>query len=86
MLSCKDVTYLASKSLDAPLTLRQRWGMRLHLLFCRLCRRYVRNLRFIEQVLRRARGGKLECFSAHGKLSEEARERIQHALQDKNQS
>jgi len=86
MLSCKDVTDLASKSLDAPLTWRQRCGMRLHLLFCRLCRRYVRNLRFLEQALRRARDEKLECFSADDKLSEEARDRIQRALQDKNPS
>jgi len=86
MLSCKDVTNLASKSLDAPLTWRQRWGMRLHLLFCHLCRRYVRNLHFLDQAFRHTRNEKPECFSAHGKLSEEARARIQRALQDKKQS
>jgi len=86
MLSCQDVTDLASKSLDAPLTRRQRWGMRLHLLFCRMCRRYARNLRFIEQALKRARDGKLESSSAYRKLSEQARARIQRALQDKNSS
>ena len=85
MLSCKAVTYLVSQALDAPLMWRQRWRMRLHLLFCRLCRRYVHNLRFLDRALRDARDGKLECVSAHERLSEQARERIQCVVQDKDQ-
>ncbi|MGH8557395.1 MAG: hypothetical protein ACRESZ_08020 [Methylococcales bacterium] len=48
MLSCKEVTDLASRALDTPLVWRQRFGMRLrlHLLFCRLCRSYLRHCVF----------------------------------------
>jgi hypothetical protein len=85
MLSCKEVTDLASRALDAPLDWHQRFGMRLHLLFCRLCRRYVRHLRFLDRAFKRARNGNLQCRSARGKLSEKARERMRRAL-EKNQS
>ena len=86
MLSCKEVTHLASQTLDAPLSRRQRWAMRLHLAYCVLCRRFVRNLRFLNQALKRARDAHPECFSARGKLSRQARERIRRVLQDKQQS
>jgi len=84
MLSCKEVAYLASQALDTPLTWRQRWGMRLHLLFCRLCRCYVGQLRFLERALKRARDSDSECFSPGEQLSEQARERIRRTLQDKD--
>jgi hypothetical protein len=86
MLSCKDVAHLASQTLDAPLTCRQRWGMRLHLLFCRLCRRYVGHLRFLERAFKRVRHGDPECFSPRERLPEQARERIRRALQDRKPS
>ena len=86
MLTCKDVAYLASKALDSPITWRQRWGMRLHLLVCRLCRRYVQNLDFLNRALRRTSNGNQPCFSTQQKLSEQAREKIQRALQDKDPS
>ena len=82
MLTCKDVAYLASKALDAPITWRQRWGIRLHLLFCRLCRRYVQNLDVLNRALRRASDRNQPCFSTQQKLSEQARTKIKRALHD----
>ena len=86
MLSCKEVAYLASQALDTPLTWRQRWGMRLHLLFCRLCRRYVGQLRFLEGLFERGRDGDQECFSSQERLPEQARERIRRTLEDEKPS
>lgn len=86
MLSCKEVTDLASRALDMPIAWRQRFGMRMHLMFCRLCRRYVRHLRFLDRALKRARDEKLQCRSVRGRLSEQARERIRRALEDEHQS
>ena len=86
MLTCKEVAHLASQALDAPLTRRQRWALRLHLMYCVLCRRFVRNLHFLSQALRRARDDNFERFSAGGTLSEQARERIRRMLRDKIQS
>jgi len=80
MLSCKEVSYLASKAIDVPLTWRERWSMRLHLLFCNLCRRYVRDLRFLRRAPTYRREGETQQLMKQAKLSGKARERIQRAL------
>jgi hypothetical protein len=82
VLSCKEVNCLASKSLDERLSWRERVGLRMHLLFCRLCRRYVRDLRFLRLVLRRAGEDGLLRYTPTGKLSSASRERIKRALSE----
>ena len=81
MLSCRDVTRLISESMDGSLPVGTRIGVRLHLLVCRFCARYERQLRLIRDTVRRIvaeeeRPG--EGFG--GVLSEEARVRIKRAL------
>lgn len=82
MLTCKEASHLASKSLDAPLSWRERAGLRLHLMFCRLCRRYVRDLRFLRLAFQRAGHG--DVRPATLRLSEPARRRIQKVLSGTN--
>jgi hypothetical protein len=49
---CKEATMLAEQQLQQqPLTLLQRMGLRLHLLYCVFCRRYVKQSRNINQYL-----------------------------------
>lgn len=83
MISCKDVTQMVSRSMDASLPLVLRARMRLHILFCKGCSRYERQLLLLRDLFRRpeaahalseARGG--------GALSEAARERIRRSLRD----
>ena len=57
MLSCRQVTSLASDYLDGALPRRTRIGIRLHLLMCWMCRRYLRQLELTSKVLRRLAGG-----------------------------
>lgn len=45
MLSCREVVSSADALVDEELSWRQRLPLRLHLLLCRHCRRYVRNFR-----------------------------------------
>ncbi len=78
MLTCKEASRLASKALDTRLSWRERAGLRLHLMFCHLCRRYVRDLRFLRLAFRRAGHGGFRL--ATPTLSEEARRRIRQAL------
>jgi predicted anti-sigma-YlaC factor YlaD len=52
MLSCRDVTGLASDHLEGVLPLRSRLGMRLHLWMCAYCRRYVRQIAQVATLLR----------------------------------
>jgi hypothetical protein len=81
MLSCKDVTRLLSESMDATLPVGKRVGVRLHLLICKLCRRYERQLLLIRETARRlAAIEDPPVLSAGELLSAEARERIRRSL------
>lgn len=48
---CKEATLLAEKQLQQPLPLLQQIGLRFHLLYCYLCRRYVKQSKAIDQQL-----------------------------------
>lgn len=45
MLSCREVVIDADQLLDGELNWRRRLAVKLHLLICHNCRRYVRQLR-----------------------------------------
>jgi hypothetical protein len=81
MLTCKAVADLASKALDTRLGWRERLGMRMHLLLCRMCPRYIEQLRFLHKVV-----GMLdahpEVYEKQPTLPPEARERIRRALEE----
>jgi hypothetical protein len=77
--SCKEATRLQSAKLDRRLTLLERFGLRCHLLLCKWCRRYGRQIKF----LRAAAGDQAteDQAASQPALSVEARERIQRRLQ-----
>lgn len=53
MLSCKQTSLLVSQSLDRPLTWRERWAVRVHLLICVYCRRFTQQLKLIRRYMER---------------------------------
>ena len=53
MLNCREVSERASDFLDATLPFGVRLQMRLHLLMCRICREYVRQMALVVSTLRR---------------------------------
>ena len=53
MLNCREVSEHASDFLDATLPFGVRLQMRLHLLMCRICREYVRQMALVVSALRR---------------------------------
>jgi len=82
MFNCKKVTRLVSESLDRKLPLYQRAGIEIHLLMCKLCRRYKQQL----TVLR----GSIRTWLSNGEdidfsisLPPETRKRIQRFLHNK---
>ncbi len=77
MVSCKKVAQLASESLDRSLTLQERLSMRLHLLHCNFCSRYVRQLKFLNRAC--ANANENQARSEIG-LTEDSRERIRDRL------
>jgi hypothetical protein len=83
MLTCKDVTRLVSESMDRSLPLGKRIGVRLHLLICRFCARYERQLLLIRETARRlAATAETPGEPSVETLSKEARERIRESIRN----
>ena len=81
MLSCKDVTKLVSESMDRSLPFGKRIGVRLHLLMCKFCARYERQLLLIRETVRRLAATVEAPGEPFGEtLSEEAKERIRKSI------
>jgi predicted anti-sigma-YlaC factor YlaD len=53
MLNCREITERTSDFLDATLPWRVRLQLRLHLMMCRFCREYVRQMALLTRTLRR---------------------------------
>ncbi|UUY08139.1 zf-HC2 domain-containing protein [Pseudomonas sp. J452] len=53
MLSCKELVAHSSDYLDGQLNLRERLGVRAHLAMCRHCRRFIRQMKVTQGVLRK---------------------------------
>jgi hypothetical protein len=83
MLSCKDVTQLLSEAMDRSLPLGKRIGVRLHLLICKFCARYERQLFQIRETVRRLVETEEAAGGTPGEpLSEGAKVRIRKSLRD----
>ena len=52
MLSCKQLVAHSSEFLDGQLGLRKRMSVRLHLAMCEHCRRFIKQMRLSQAVLR----------------------------------
>lgn len=86
MLSCKDVCYVVSESLDRKLSWRERLRVKIHLLMCAACQRMVRQMELLRTAARHCRSTDEEALHPEqGTLSKEARSRILSRLrQDEN--
>jgi hypothetical protein len=80
-LPCEGMSRLASESLDRNLG-RPEWvALRLHLLYCAACRRYLRQLKVLRCGLRRlARRLEAEELLPGPALPDDVRERIKQLL------
>ena len=86
MLSCKEVSCLVSKGLDNRLSWRERFGLRIHLMMCRLCRRYVQDMRFLRRAFKQQAGEEGKPSPATGAtLPNASRKRIKQALHNADQ-
>ncbi|HSC82246.1 MAG TPA: zf-HC2 domain-containing protein [Pseudomonas sp.] len=56
MLSCKELVAYSSDFLDSQLGLRERLSVRSHLAMCRHCRRFIRQMKLSQAVLRQLPG------------------------------
>jgi hypothetical protein len=53
LLTCKEVSVLASQQHERPLTLWERFTLKIHLSVCNGCRRMVKQIEFIRRAVRR---------------------------------
>lgn len=52
-LSCKDVTHLLLEGEDRPLSLGERLRLRYHMVICRACPKFVRQLKLMRGAMGR---------------------------------
>lgn len=50
MLSCQEAARLISEEMDRPLRFGEKVGLRIHLVFCALCRGYQKNLAMLSRI------------------------------------
>jgi predicted anti-sigma-YlaC factor YlaD len=80
-LPCREMARLASESLDRELDPLERFALRLHLLYCRACRRYASQIRLLRTALRRlATRIEADPLMPGPGLPDEVRDRIRRAL------
>jgi hypothetical protein len=77
--SCKEAVRLQSIALDRALTPVERFGLRFHLLFCKWCRAYGKQIRFLHSAAKKHALDDNQS-SPQPVLSSEARERIKRSL------
>lgn len=69
-MSCKEISKLATRALGSKLTWSEFLSMRMHLLMCRMCHGYSKELKKLVEM---ARNRQLDI---HAELSDEQKERI----------
>jgi hypothetical protein len=88
MMTCEEAARLISEERDHPLTRGQRFGLRLHLALCVLCRGYKKNLVMLGRIAALAGDAVMSAFGRTDEdlaLSNAAKQRMKEALNEENQ-
>ena len=80
MFRCKDVSRKVSLSMDTSLPLHHRLAVRFHLMMCRYCARFQRQIMKLRTLSRAIDTEAPASGDPTVKLSEDARMRIKNAL------
>jgi hypothetical protein len=78
--TCKEVTRMASDTMERKLPLRQRLDMKLHLLICTMCMRYVKQLQFMHDAIQQHAAQIETGATSPLTLPDDARERMKQRL------
>lgn len=79
--SCKDVSVLISESMDRKLTIRKRWGVALHIMICKWCNLYRKQLFLIRHLIQNPDWREQNNIDGESRtLSVEGRNRIKETL------
>jgi len=77
MLKCKEIVELVSNSFETSIPWPKRWQMKLHLLMCKTCDQYYKQLLFIQKA-----AAKMDSHFKNASLSSTACNRIQEKIKD----
>ena len=75
MLTCKQVIDLASNGLDTKIPWPKSWKMKLHLILCKTCNQYLKQLKFIQTA-----AASIDAQYQNISLSSDAQNRISAKL------
>ena len=76
MLKCREVVHQADALLAGELSGRERFALRMHIIICRHCRRYVKQFRHLLRAIPRM----------HGQASESEVSRVMTAVKNADKS
>jgi phenylalanine-4-hydroxylase len=81
MIACDEASFLVSYKHENRLGFRKWWKLKMHLLSCHLCRKYLRQIEQLNIAVEKYReiASHEEC---HHHLTEEAGLKIQHTLSE----
>ncbi len=79
MLSCKEATQLVSEGLDRELPFWRRLGLRLHVVMCRGCSRYTRQITALNRLITDHYGDDPPA-EVSGHVSQDAMQHIKSSL------
>jgi hypothetical protein len=87
MMSCQEAARLISEERDHPLPTARKLGLKMHLLFCALCRGYKKNLEELARIASRAGHAVLSSIAFDTgdqelALSATSKQRIKDALEE----
>jgi len=80
LLNCKETSQLVSQSLDRSLTWKERFAVRYHLLICKYCNRFNKQLSAIRAGLKRA--SQAIENDTNIQLPSDAKARIEQSIKD----
>jgi hypothetical protein len=82
MLTCKEISWLSSKTLDVKLPLIKRIQMAMHITLCKACYRYRSQLKTLHLMVKKSAPYFDDIDACEtGTLSSESKERIKNFLQ-----
>jgi hypothetical protein len=91
-MSCKEAARLISEERDRSLSFGQRFGLRMHLLMCKLCRGYRQNIEALGRIFARAGDAVLSSLplgdsgDKNVRLSASAKQRIQDRIKEADEA
>ena len=86
MLTCKEISRSIASDELASAGWRKHWSIKLHLMMCRYCRRYSREIEAIGTATRRVFGSAHSDPGARERLRDSILERIPPAREDERDS